>query len=59
MIKALLCCYEDIKPIETEMSDSMQYKLRENFQNDDVALFQIAGGACTAALTTLIIVLSC
>jgi len=41
------------------MSDSIQYKLRENFQDDDVALFQIAGGACTAALTTLIIVLSC
>jgi hypothetical protein len=34
----LLCCYEDTKLIETEMSDSMQYKLRENFQDDDVAL---------------------
>lgn len=55
----MLCYYEDINPIETEMSDSMQYKLRETFQDDDVALFQIAGGACTAALTTLIIVLSC
>jgi hypothetical protein len=54
----LLCYYEDIKPIETEMSDSMQYKLRETFQDDNVALFQIAGGACTAALTTLIIAFS-
>ena len=41
------------------MSDSVQYKLREHFQDDGVALFQIVGGACTAALTTSIIVLNC
>jgi hypothetical protein len=41
------------------MSDSMQYKLRENFQDDDVEFFQIAGGVRTAALTTSIIALSC
>jgi hypothetical protein len=40
------------------MFDSMQHKLRENVQDDDVALFHIAGGACSAALTTLITVLS-
>jgi hypothetical protein len=26
------------------MFDIMQYKLREHFQDDDIALFQIAGG---------------
>lgn len=41
------------------MSDSMQYKLKQNFPDDDFALFQIAGGARTAALTTFITVHSC
>jgi len=48
-----------MKPMETEMSDSIQYKLKQIFPDNDVALFQIAGGACTAELTTFIIVLSC
>ena len=43
---SMLACYKDVKPIEADMSDSMQYKFRKKFQDGHVALFRTDGGAC-------------